>query len=61
MKCEYCNQQEATAAKVELERSWSDVTGSEVARPVIRGICGECAYDLFDGTEDFPGTIPLPR
>lgn len=58
MSCYYCPEQ-ATAIKVEAERDFHD-DGPDTITRVELPICGTCAELHYDGTEEFPGTLPLP-
>lgn len=56
-KCHLCPQ-EATATKIEIELE-ADENGNEIQIQVRKPICEECAEAWYDGTEEFPGVLPL--
>jgi len=58
-KCHFC-QAAATALKTEAERDY-DVDGDEAEKvtAVDLPICGTCAEEYYDGTEEYPGVRPL--
>lgn len=60
MTCHLCETAAATATKAEVERSWSDDNGGrEIQTKVLLPICLTCADTYYDGTEEYPGVLPL--
>lgn len=60
MNCQLCETAPAEVIKFEAERAWDDAEGAEVITTQRLHICRACADGYYDGTEDFPGTEPLP-
>ena len=56
--CKLCPA-EAEVLKFEAEYG-EDEEGYEQIAKVEIAICRACAHDWYDGTEEFPGTHPLP-
>jgi hypothetical protein len=58
-ECHFC-QGPATGIKTEVEREWDDANGGrEVEVKIERTVCGSCAAHWYDGTEEYPGLLPL--
>jgi hypothetical protein len=60
MNCQLCETAPAQVIKLEAERTWDDVEGAEVVTAVPTPVCLACVDLYYDGTEEYPGTQPLP-
>ena len=58
MNCKLCETATAEVIKREAEYEW-DAEGNETIRPVELQICRSCADTYYDGTEEYPGVLPL--